>query len=339
MAQVLPPNTGETWAIVSRKGGPGKSTAVHGIATGMSLRGYKTLVCEVEDNMRLWHLLTGRSHRDGQLPPDDSQTVYGLFTHPERGLGRAAYQIDVGSQFARCPGLTPPEVAHLTQTRGWTRAQPMDFLPGSQRLRQVEHEFAAAAHDFRAGGAAFSPFVRLSRAMETIQPQYDLVILDTPPTLNIIQHNAVLAAHRLIIVVDFDVDSIEDYERTCEFVEQVQASARGLRLREPEILGVVYNKYDASFEDNDARLLTAYTTTTVDERGRGVPPLVRHESLGVLPFDRHALVGAANKRVSIHTWAPTKSKLGPAMYNLCTALEERTGLYRYNPLPNLASAR
>ncbi len=322
--QLLPPGTGEVWAVLSRKGGPGKTTVTHAIASGFALRGFKVLVLEVEDNPRLWHLLTGGSTRTG-LAPDDSQTVYALFMRPEGGLGHAPYPIDVADQFNHLPHLKKDFVQELAIQRGWTQPQPMDFVPGSESLRQIEHRFAALSEQ----GGLHSPFTQLARAIEVVRPHYDLIVMDTPPTLNIIQHNATLAAQRLLIVMDFDADSIEDYGRTTNFIADVQTSALGLGMRKPEVLGVVYNKFDREFEENDVRLLFAYNNTHEDPRTRQRrPALVSHLQLAVLPLDRRTLTGSMNERVSMHTYRPT-SELGRAMYDLCAKLELVTGMNRY----------
>jgi cellulose biosynthesis protein BcsQ len=325
--QLLPPGTGEVWAVLSRKGGPGKTTVTHALASGFALRGFRVLVLEVEDNPRLWHLLTGGSTRYNQ-PPDDSQTVFGLFREPEGGLGGAAYPIDVAAQFQRLPYLGKDAVQQLSVQRGWTQPQPMDFVPGSESLRDMEGMLAQEAAGGR-GRTSIPPFLRLSAAIDSIRPHYDLIVMDTPPTLNIVQHNATLAAQRLVVVLDFDADSIEDYGRTTSFVADVQTSALGLRVKPPEILGVVYNKYDATFQENDVRLLFAYTNPHEDPRTKARRgPLVSHAQLGILPYDRRALVGSMNERVSMHTYKPT-SELGRAMYDLCGRLEQQTGMGRY----------
>lgn len=324
--QLLPPGTGEVFAVLSRKGGPGKTTVTHAIASGFALRGFKVLVLEVEDNPRLWHLLTGGSTRNGP-PPDDSQTVFGLFRDPAGGLGGAAYPIDVAAQFNRLPHLGKDSVQQLAIQRGWTQPQPMDFVPGSESLRDMEGMLAQEATGH--GRSQIPPFLRLSAAIQAIRPHYDLIVMDTPPTLNIVQHNATLAAQRLIIVLDFDADSIEDYARTTSFISDVQTSALGLRVAPPEIMGVVYNKFDSSFEENDGRLLFAYTNPHQDPRsGERRGPLVSHAQLGLLPYDRRALVGSMNDRASMHTYKPT-SELGRAMYDLCMRLEQQTGMSRF----------
>jgi cellulose biosynthesis protein BcsQ len=174
---------------------------------------------------------------------------------------------------------------------------------------------------------------QLARAMDAITPQYDVVILDTPPALSLVQENVLLASDWVIPVVDFDIDSIDDYDRTITFYKMIASSAVRLNRQPPRVLGVVYNKYDETFEENDVRLLKAYTEQHFDpdpESERILEPLVPYPTLGVIPEDRRRLTGAMNARQTVHTYTPT-SKIGEALYQLCA-----TALSR---IPQLAAAR
>src|SRR5260221_7390758 len=148
-------------------------------ASGMVLRGYRTLLGEFEDNTRLFHQTTGYSQLGGEQPPLDSQTMYGLIRQPDYGLPPVG-DIDVARQFSRVPHLAKEFVSQLSVQRGWTQAQAMDLLPGSESLADLETQFAAEIADAQAHGKPLpTVYTRLAQGMRLVQPRYDVVVLDT----------------------------------------------------------------------------------------------------------------------------------------------------------------
>jgi cellulose biosynthesis protein BcsQ len=317
-------------SIIAAKGGVGKTLIASSLGCGLALAGLKVLIGEIEDNMRLYHVLTGAGKR-GETRLDASLTTYAWFTDPRRGIGDSTYKVNMADLASRIQGLNRPVQQELLVRRGWSQPQTLEFVPGSERIRNLENQFSMgmqSAHDpnFVASG-------QLARAMDAITPQYDVVILDMPPALSLVQENVLLASDWVIPVVDFDIDSIDDYDRTITFYKMIASSAVRLNRQPPRVLGVVYNKYDETFEENDVRLLKAYTEQHFDpdpESERILEPLVPYPTLGVIPEDRRRLTGAMNARQTVHTYTPT-SKIGEALYQLCA-----TALSR---IPQLAAAR
>jgi cellulose biosynthesis protein BcsQ len=318
-------------SIIAAKGGVGKTLIASSLGCGLALAGLKVLIGEIEDNMRLYHVLTGAGRR-GEAPLDANLTTYAWFTAPRQGIGDSAYKVDMADLSSHLQGLSRPAQQELLMRRGWTAPQTVEFVPGSERIRNLENQFSMAqqsAHD-----PTFTPYGQLANAMNAIAPRYDVVILDTPPALSLVQQNVLLASDWVIPVIDFDIDSIADYDRTISFYKTIASSAARLNRQPPRVLGVVYNKYDATFTENDVLLLKAYTEThfhpfDVDSE-RLLDPLVPYDNLGVIPEDRRRLTAAMNARQTVHTFTPT-SPIGEALYQMCLAVRQR--------IPQIALAR
>lgn len=318
-------------AIVSRKGGPGKTTIATHLARGLALAGRSVALLEIDDRPRAYERM---AQVDAQSAPalDDSETTMNLFLHPEEGLGGAYFSIDEGARLMALPFLGKDTVARLIDERGWHAPQELHFLPGTKNLRTLESRFVFEREQaIRQGRRDFSPFERLSEALAAMEDDYDYIIIDTPPSLSLLQTNIILASSvaeasegsGIIPVVDFDPESVNDYDCVIEFYEECAAVARTLTMPAPRVYGVVYNKFEADVEDNDPVLLEAYTCEHLDPNtGQRVPPLVPYTTLGVIPMDSARMKRASARavRMSMHTYAPT-SLIGKAMWAMVAQVD------------------
>jgi chromosome partitioning protein len=114
--------------------------------------------------------------------------------------------------------LLPTEIGNLT------------LLPGSKNLTGANIELSAA--DDRA--------TRLRTALTPIQANYDLVILDCPPALDLLTLNALAAADSLIVPMQAEYFALEGISELVSNLERVRA-AFNPRLT---IEGVLLTMYD-----------------------------------------------------------------------------------------------
>jgi chromosome partitioning protein len=114
--------------------------------------------------------------------------------------------------------LLPTEIANLT------------LLPGSKNLTGANIELANA--DDRA--------LKLRAALETIQKDYDLVVLDCPPALDLLTLNSLAAADSLIVPMQAEYFALEGISELVSTLERVRA-AFNPRLT---IEGVLLTMYD-----------------------------------------------------------------------------------------------
>jgi chromosome partitioning protein len=114
--------------------------------------------------------------------------------------------------------LLPTEIANLT------------LLPGSKNLTGANIELAGA--EDRA--------TRLRSALEPIQKNYDLIILDCPPALDLLTLNSLAAADSLIVPMQAEYFALEGISELVSNLERVRA-AFNPRLT---IEGVLLTMYD-----------------------------------------------------------------------------------------------
>lgn len=71
---------------------------------------------------------------------------------------------------------------------------------------------------------------RLQRALEPIKKEYDICIIDTPPTAGELQYNALQAADGLIIPVHADIVGLQGLYQIADTARQIQQSNPGLQI-------------------------------------------------------------------------------------------------------------
>ncbi len=82
----------------------------------------------------------------------------------------------------------------------------------------------------------------LLRALEPILGDYDFVIVDTPPALQVRTLNGIAAANDVVVPCMADVSSVTGMKAVLEYVAEVEELVRGA---EPRVAGIVVTRYDA----------------------------------------------------------------------------------------------
>jgi len=95
-----------------------------------------------------------------------------------------------------------------------TEIDLLSLLPGSKNLTGANIELAAS--EDRA--------LRLRRALEPVQPNFDLVILDCPPALDLLTLNALAAADTLIVPMQAEYFALEGISELVSTLERVRAA-------------------------------------------------------------------------------------------------------------------
>jgi chromosome partitioning protein len=106
----------------------------------------------------------------------------------------------------------------------------LSLLPGSKNLTGANVELATA--DDRA--------LRLRRALVPIQAEYDLVILDCPPALDLLTVNVLAAADTLIVPMQAEYFALEGISELISTLERVRAAYNPTLTIE----GVLLTMYD-----------------------------------------------------------------------------------------------
>ena len=106
-----------------------------------------------------------------------------------------------------------------------------DLLPGNGDLTAAEVELMACDDRER----------RLRSALTYVQNEYDAIIIDCPPSLNMLTINALAAAHSVIIPIQCEYYALEGLSALLETIEQVRVSVNP----ELEIEGLLRTMFDA----------------------------------------------------------------------------------------------
>ena len=119
----------------------------------------------------------------------------------------------------------------LAETIQETSVPRLSISPSTMDLSGVELEIAAERD--RA--------YRLRRAVETLGSDYSYVLIDCPPSLNLLTINAMTAADAILVPLQCEFFALEGLSQLIKTVEQVKATLNpGLTIH-----GIVLTMYDA----------------------------------------------------------------------------------------------
>ena len=104
-----------------------------------------------------------------------------------------------------------------------------DILSSDILLSAAEVEFTAPRREFM-----------LSQQLDAVKDSYDFIIIDTPPSLNILTINAYVASTGLILPMEAEVLSLVGISQIQDIIETVQKSFNP----NLKVLGILLNKYN-----------------------------------------------------------------------------------------------
>ena len=110
-----------------------------------------------------------------------------------------------------------------------------DILPSNILLSAAELEFNRPGREFL-----------LKNCLAEVEEDYDYIIIDTPPALNVLTVNAYVAADGLVIPMAPEILSLLGVSQIRETIDTVRRCYNS-RLR---VLGIVLNKYNQRFTLN-----------------------------------------------------------------------------------------
>ena len=118
----------------------------------------------------------------------------------------------------------------LDQVVRQTRVENVDLLPSRINLAKLEGQLI---------GELDAPF-RLKDRIAQLAKEYDMVLIDTPPTLGLITVNALVAATHLIIPIQSSYFALEGTDDLLDTIERIKARPNP----QLEVLGVVVTLHD-----------------------------------------------------------------------------------------------
>ena len=192
-------------AIYHNKGGVGKTTTVVNLASAMRKKGKRVLVIDL-DSQANTTFATGLVKFDDEEFDDikDSNILHVLQSID-------FYSI---SEVARSSNFSNPEI---------------DVVPAHINLMNNETDL---------NRLDYSRMILLDK-LEEVKDKYDVVLIDTPPSLNLYARIALITADYLIIPSDLKPFANQGLTNVKEFVKAVNSFRKQIRKPPVEILGVL----------------------------------------------------------------------------------------------------
>lgn len=150
--------------------------------------------------------------------------VLGIDLDPQGNLG-FTLGMDIGD------GYTVYDVLKGSRAieQAIVRTEYGDILSSDILLSAAEVEFTAPRREFM-----------LSQHLDAVKDQYDFIIIDTPPSLNILTINAYVASTGIILPMEAEILSLVGISQIQEIIETVQKSFNPSL----KVLGILLNKYN-----------------------------------------------------------------------------------------------
>ncbi len=185
-------------AVMNFKGGSGKTTTTAHLAQYLALRGYRVLALDLDPQASLTGLFGLRPEFD--VPAGGS--LYGAIRHTGE---RASIRSILRQTYI--PGL--------------------DIVPAALELMEFEFE---TPHALMNAMGAQQVFSRAARALQEVEGDYDVVVIDCPPQLGYLSISALVAATSVLVTVHpqmLDVASLGQFMLMLGDLLDVIANASG----------------------------------------------------------------------------------------------------------------
>jgi chromosome partitioning protein len=186
-----PEDTPAVISVSNFKGGVGKSTIALHLAQHFAIRGYRTLLIDCDSQASSTMMFGYRPDID--LTEND--TLYGHFHNPEL--------------------LGVRSIIRKTHFFG------LDLIPANLKLYNLEYEIAG----YLAQNQSFDIIDIISQAVESVQDDYDVVIMDPPPALGMVSMAVLQAANAMVIPMP---PSVIDFSSTVSFIDMARSTMQQL---------------------------------------------------------------------------------------------------------------
>lgn len=192
----------EIYAIINQKGGVGKTTTAVNLAAWAAVDGKRVLLV------------------DGD-PQGNATSALGI---DRRNLQRCLYDV-LTSDITGGPTISMRDAIVPSCVEG------LDVVPATINLAGADMTLASAiARD-----------TRLRHALAPVQNDYDIIIIDTAPSLGVLTVNALAAAHKCLIPIQCEYYALEGLSQLMKVINLVQSQVNPAL----QIGGMVLTMYDA----------------------------------------------------------------------------------------------
>ncbi len=131
----------------------------------------------------------------------------------------------------------------VAEVRCFSDAGDFDVLPSNSDLTAAEVELIDTAHKEK----------RLQEALLAVQEEYDFVLIDCPPSLNMLTLNGLVAAHGVLIPMQCEYFALEGLSALVDTIRRV-AEAVNPELQIEGLLRTMYDPRNSLTNDVSAQL-------------------------------------------------------------------------------------
>jgi len=197
-------------SVSSLKGGVGKTTVALGLASAAFARGLRTLVVDLD-------------------PQCDATT----------GLGAIGEFNETCADVLHSPRHNVVHRAIVASTWAKILSAEIDIMVGSPKVQAADHP-----------NPSIKELWRLEDALTIVEKDYDLVVIDTPPSINGLTKTAWVASDRIIVVTEPSLFSVVAADRSIRSINELR---KGI-TRRLKIHGVVINRYKPLSREHQFRV-------------------------------------------------------------------------------------
>jgi len=122
------------------------------------------------------------------------------------------------------------ETATVAEARRRAEAAGYDLLPANRELAGAEVELVGLEHRNE----------RLRRALAAARDDYDVVLIDCPPTLNLLTLNGLVSAHGVIVPMQCEYFALEGLSDLVNTIRQIHANLN----RDLQVIGLLRVMFD-----------------------------------------------------------------------------------------------
>ena len=197
-------------SVSSLKGGVGKTTVALGLASAAFARGLRTLVVDLD-------------------PQCDATT----------GLGAIGDFRETCADVLQSPRHNVVHRSIVSSSWAKVHAGNIDVMIGSPRVLM-----------FDTPQPTLSDVWKLEEALAKVEKQYDLVIIDTPPSINGLTRTAWVSSDRVLIVTEPSFFSVVASDRAMKAIDEI---AKNINKRLKPV-GVIVNRFQPQSQEHQFRL-------------------------------------------------------------------------------------